>query len=52
MEEFPGRCPVTLMIAAESWQVRLDASSFLVDPSEAMMTAVERVFGEKVCELC
>ncbi len=52
LEDFPGSCPVTLqLISDDAWNVTLGTKKILVDPSEAMLTQLERLFGEKVCEL-
>ena len=52
LEDFPGSIPVTLELTSDdSWRVTLGAKKILVDPSEAMLTQLERLFGEKVCEL-
>jgi DNA polymerase-3 subunit alpha len=52
LEDFPGSCPVTLqLISDEAWHVTMGTRKILVDPSEAMLAQLERLFGEKVCEL-
>jgi DNA polymerase-3 subunit alpha len=52
LEDFPGGCPVTLqLVSDEAWHVTMGTRRILVDPSEAMMTRLEQLFGEKVCEL-
>jgi DNA polymerase-3 subunit alpha len=52
LEDFPGSCPVTLqLVNAGAWHVTMGTRKILVDPSEAMLTRLERLFGEKVCEL-
>jgi DNA polymerase-3 subunit alpha len=52
LEDFPGGCPVTLqLVSDEAWNVTMGTRKILVDPSEAMLARLERLFGEKVCEL-
>jgi DNA polymerase-3 subunit alpha len=52
LEDFPGSCPVTLdLVSEETWRVTLGTKKILVDPTEAMLSQLERLFGEKVCEL-
>jgi DNA polymerase-3 subunit alpha len=52
LEDFPGSCPVTLqLLSDDAWNVTMPTRKILVDPTEAMMTRLERLFGEKVCEL-
>ena len=52
LEDFPGSIPVKLELASDdSWRVTVGTKNILVDPSEAMLTQLERLFGEKVCEL-
>jgi DNA polymerase-3 subunit alpha len=52
LEDFPGACPVTLqLVSDEAWHVTMGTKKILVDPSEAMLARLERLFGEKVCEL-
>jgi DNA polymerase-3 subunit alpha len=52
LEQFPGSCPVSLELAsAGDWRVNLGELGLYVDPSDALLTALERLFGGKVCEL-
>ncbi len=52
LEQFPGPCPVSLELAlAGDWRVNLAETGLYVDPSDALLTALERLFGTKVCEL-
>jgi DNA polymerase-3 subunit alpha len=51
LEDFPGSCPVTLQLNGDAWHVTMGAKKISVDPSEAMLARLERLFGEKVCEL-
>jgi DNA polymerase-3 subunit alpha len=52
LEDFPGSIPVKLELASDdSWRVTMGTKKIMVDPSEAMLTQLERLFGEKVCEL-
>jgi DNA polymerase-3 subunit alpha len=52
LEDFPGACPVTLQLVSHgAWHVTMGTRKILVDPSEAMLARLERLFGEKVCEL-
>ncbi|MDD9931986.1 MAG: DNA polymerase III subunit alpha [Myxococcales bacterium] len=50
--DHPGGCPVTLqLVSDDDWQVTMGTRQIQVDPSEDLMTRLERLFGEKVCEL-
>jgi len=52
LEDFPGSIPVKLELASDdAWRVTMGTKKIMVDPSEAMLTQLERLFGEKVCEL-
>ncbi len=52
LEQFPGPCPVSLELSsAGDWRVNLAETGLYVDPSDALLTALERLFGTKVCEL-
>jgi DNA polymerase-3 subunit alpha len=52
LEQFPGPCPVSLELAsAGEWRVNLGELGLYVDPSDALLIALERLFGGKVCEL-
>jgi DNA polymerase-3 subunit alpha len=51
LEDFPGNCPVTLQLNGDAWHVTMGAKKISVDPSEQMLARLERLFGEKVCEL-
>ena len=48
----PGPCPVSLELASEErWTVSVPDLDLRIEPSEALMAAVERLFGEKIVEL-
>jgi DNA polymerase-3 subunit alpha len=48
----PGPCPVGLeLTSSESWSVSLPETGLSVEPSDALMASLERIFGEKVLEL-
>jgi DNA polymerase-3 subunit alpha len=48
----PGPCPVSLELASdERWTVTVPDLDLRVEPSEALMATVERLFGEKIVEL-
>jgi DNA polymerase III subunit alpha len=52
LERHPGTCPVTLELrCAERWAVSLPDTGLRVCPSDALLASLERLFGEKVCEL-
>ena len=52
LERHPGPCPVALELASGvGWRVSLAETGLYVDPSDALLTALERLFGGKVCEL-
>jgi DNA polymerase-3 subunit alpha len=52
LEDFPGSCPVTLqLVSTGTWHVNMPTRKIMVDPTEAMLARIERLFGEKVCEL-
>jgi DNA polymerase-3 subunit alpha len=52
LEDNPGPCPVTLELChAERWTVSVQETGLSVEPSEAFLSSLERLFGEKVCEL-
>ncbi|MGF1467898.1 MAG: DNA polymerase III subunit alpha [Sandaracinaceae bacterium] len=52
LEDNPGTCPVTLeIVRQERWTVQLAETGVSVEPSEAFLSSLERLFGEKVCEL-
>ena len=52
LERFPGPCPVSLEVAAQGdWRVNIDETGLYVDPSDALVSSLERIFGQKVCEL-
>ena len=48
----PGPCPVSLELrSAERWVVSVPDVGLKVEPSEALMASLERLFGEKIVEL-
>jgi len=52
LERYPGPCPVTLELNSPGdWSVNLAETGLFVDPSDALLTGLERLFGTKVCEL-
>jgi DNA polymerase-3 subunit alpha len=51
LEAHPGRCPVRVELFSTEWRVSLGSGKLMVEPSEAMLGSLERLFGEKVCEL-
>ena len=52
LEDFPGRCPVELQLVSDTaWRVSMATAKIQVDPTDALLDRLERLFGEKVCEL-
>ncbi|MBZ0118404.1 MAG: DNA polymerase III subunit alpha, partial [Sandaracinaceae bacterium] len=52
LEDNPGPCPVSLELAStERWTVSVAETGLKVEPSDALLSSLERLFGEKVCEL-
>jgi DNA polymerase-3 subunit alpha len=52
LEGFPGACPVSLELASrDNWRVSISSTGLRVDPSDALLASLERLFGEKVCDL-
>ncbi len=52
LEKHPGPCPVTIELASsDGWAVTLGTRGLHVEPSQAMLSSLEHLFGEKVCEL-
>jgi DNA polymerase-3 subunit alpha len=52
LEANPGPCPVSLeLVSIERWSVSVAETGLSVEPSETFMSSLERLFGEKVCEL-
>ncbi len=52
LEKHPGPCPVILELASsERWAVSFGTTGLSVEPSEALLSQLERLFGEKVTEL-
>jgi DNA polymerase-3 subunit alpha len=49
---FPGPCPVSLELkSTERWVVSVAQTGLTVEPSEALLANLERLFGEKIVEL-
>ena len=52
LERYPGPCPVSLEVAAAGdWRININETGLFVDPSDAFISSLERIFGQKVCEL-
>ncbi len=52
LESHPGTCPVVVqLVSGTEWRVTLGGGKLTVEPSEAMLSSLERLFGEKICEL-
>jgi DNA polymerase-3 subunit alpha len=52
LEQYPGPCPVSLELNSPGdWRVNLAETGLFVDPTDALLTSLERLFGTKVCEL-
>ncbi len=52
LQQHPGTCPVQLeLCSTERWAVRLVATGLLVEPTDALKTRIEALFGTEVCEL-
>ena len=52
LEQYPGPCPVSLELSSsDDWRVDLPETGLFVDPSDALLLSLERLFGAKVCEL-
>jgi DNA polymerase-3 subunit alpha len=52
LEQYPGPCPVSLELSSPGdWRVDLAETGLFVDPTDALLTSLERLFGSKVCEL-
>ena len=52
LEQYPGPCPVSLELSSPGdWRVDLAETGLFVDPTDALLTNLERLFGSKVCEL-
>ena len=52
LEAHPGTCPVTVLLESSAdWRVTFGSGKLSVEPSEAMLSSLERLFGEKVAEL-
>ncbi|MBW2510194.1 MAG: DNA polymerase III subunit alpha [Deltaproteobacteria bacterium] len=52
LEQYPGPCPVSLELSSPGdWRVNLSETGLFVDPTDALLTSLERLFGSKVCEL-
>ena len=52
LEQHPGSCPVSLeLVSGQEWAVSMAQTGLSVEPSEALMASLEKLFGEKVCEL-
>jgi DNA polymerase III subunit alpha len=52
LERHPGTCPVMLeLLSDDRWAVSLPDTGLRVTPSDGLLASLERLFGEKVCEL-
>ena len=52
LEQHPGPCPVSLeLLAQDDWRVSFAETGMHVDPTDAFLLSLERLFGHKVCEL-
>jgi DNA polymerase-3 subunit alpha len=52
LEQHPGPCPVSLELTSPGdWRVDLAETGLFVDPTDALLSSLERMFGSKVCEL-
>src|SRR5690606_36434311 len=52
LDASPGPCPVSLeIVSSERWTVSVADTGLSVEPSEDLLSALERLFGEKICEL-
>ncbi|MEZ4393082.1 MAG: DNA polymerase III subunit alpha [Polyangiales bacterium] len=51
LAEHPGRCPMNAVVKTDDGEVMIRLARFRVDPSEALLAKIERIFGQKVAEL-
>jgi len=52
LQQYPGACPVTLELSSSpEWTVTMVARGLMVDPCTILMSRLEHLFGEKVCEI-
>ena len=51
LREHPGRIPVMAVVRVAGGEVGVRLAGVTVDPTEALMAQVERIFGAKVAEL-
>ncbi len=52
LEDHPGPCPVSLeLLAPGRWRVSLQETGLSVEPSDTLLSKLERLFGDNVCEL-
>ncbi|AKF06783.1 DNA polymerase III subunit alpha [Sandaracinus amylolyticus] len=52
LKQHPGPCPVGLELASvERWSVSVPEVGLSVEPSDALLASLERLFGEKIVEL-
>ena len=51
LAEHPGRCPMNAVVKTPDGEVAIRLPRFRVDPSEALLAKIERIFGQKVAEL-
>ncbi len=52
LTDHPGACPVSLELRSrDRWRVALSQTGLSVDPCDALLTDLERLFGRKVAEL-
>ena len=48
---FPGKCPVTLELTSPEKWAAIAGIGMSVAPTDGLLASLEKLFGEKVCEL-